>query len=167
MLDATDGRGLAIHVRQSKTNPDGSQPDVRFVNGREAEALRTLRREVEGHCRAVRPVFGSLTGPTLSRRLGQAAEAAGIDKHITGHSGRVGLAVELTLRGASTHEVMLAGNWKSQEMVARYSAAAQAIRGTVARLMESRPRMNAEHPGHRQAIGLPCTACPGLAGSAR
>ena len=36
-----------------------------------------------------------------------------------------------TLRGASTTEVMLAGNWKTARMVAHYSAGATAERGAV------------------------------------
>ena len=44
---------------------------------------------------------------------------------------RVGLASELTARGASTTEVMLAGNWKTARMVAHYSAGATAERGAV------------------------------------
>ena len=47
------------------------------------------------------------------------------------HSGRVGLASELTARGASTTEVMLAGNWKTARMVAHYAAGATAERGAV------------------------------------
>ena len=50
---------------------------------------------------------------------------------LTAHSGRVGLASELTARGASTTEVMLAGNWKTARMVAHYSAGATAERGAV------------------------------------
>ena len=41
----------------------------------------------------------------------------------------VGLASELTSRGASTTDVMLAGNWKTSRMVAHYSAGATAKRG--------------------------------------
>ena len=41
---------------------------------------------------------------------------------MTAHSGRVGLASELTGRGASTTDVMLAGNWKTSRMVAHYRA---------------------------------------------
>lgn len=37
---------------------------------------------------------------------------------ITGHSGRVGLASDLTARGAATTETMLAGGWKTTRMVA-------------------------------------------------
>ena len=36
-------------------------------------------------------------------------------------------------RGASTIDVMLAGNWKTSRMVAHYSAGATAERGAVAR----------------------------------
>ena len=54
---------------------------------------------------------------------------------VTAHSGRVGLASELTSRGASTTDVMLAGNWKTSRMVAHYSAGATAERGAVARYL--------------------------------
>ena len=54
---------------------------------------------------------------------------------MTAHSGRVGLASELTSRGASTANVMLAGNWKTARMVAHYSAGATAERGAVARYL--------------------------------
>ena len=53
------------------------------------------------------------------------------EARVTAHSGRVGLASELTARGASTTEVMLAGNWKTARMVAHYSAGATAERGAV------------------------------------
>ena len=65
------------------------------------------------------------------RRFTAAARAAGIEARVTAHSGRVGLASELTARGASTTEVMLAGNWKTARMVAHYSAGATAERGAV------------------------------------
>ena len=55
----------------------------------------------------------------------QAAACAGVENR---YSGRVGL----TSRGASTTDVMLAGNWKTSRMVAHYSAVATAERGAVA-----------------------------------
>ena len=45
------------------------------------------------------------------------------------------LASQLTSRGASTTDVMLAGNWKTSRMVARYSTGATAERGAVARYL--------------------------------
>ena len=133
---AADGRGIVIRVRFSKTNPDGVDTDVRYVNGPYADAIGRLRQESGGDRHPDRRVFGGLTGASLSRRLSDAAMAAGIAKHITAHSGRVGLAVELTRRGASTHDVMHAGHWKSAAMVAHYSAAARAEKGAVARYMQ-------------------------------
>ena len=132
---AADGQGVVIRVRFSKTNPDGFDPDVRYVNGPFADAISRLRQETGGDRHPGRRVFGGLTGASLSRRLSNAATGAGIAKRITAHSGRVGLAVELTRRGASTHDVMHAGHWKSVAMVAHYSAAAQAEIGAVARYM--------------------------------
>ena len=41
----------------------------------------------------------------IQRRFTAAARAAGIEACVTAHSGRVGLASELTARGASTTEV--------------------------------------------------------------
>ena len=54
---------------------------------------------------------------------------------VTVHSGRVGLASELTAAGASTTETMLAGGWKTSRMVAHYSAGASAERGAVAKYL--------------------------------
>lgn len=72
-----------------------------------------------------------LTGQQVARRLEAAGRAAGVERRLTGHSGRVGLASELTARGASTADVMLAGGWKTARMVAHYSAGAAAERGAV------------------------------------
>ena len=69
------------------------------------------------------------------RRLQAAAVAAGVEHRLTGHSGRVGLASELTARGASTADTMLAGGWKTSRMVAHYAAGATAERGAVARYL--------------------------------
>ena len=75
VADASDGHGVLITVRTSKTNQAGDTADVRYLKN--------------------------------------------------------GLASELTARGASTTEVMLAGNWKTARMVAHYSAGATAERGAV------------------------------------
>ena len=66
-------------------------------------------------------------------RFAAAAWAAGVEPRVTAHSGRVGLASELTSRGASTTDVMLAGNWKTSRMV--YSGDPTAERRPVARYL--------------------------------
>ena len=138
--DATDGAGILVHVRRSKTDQDGTAADVRYLKNGCAVALRQFRERITGQRSGVRPeptgpVLGGLNGQSIARRLTAAARAAGIDGRITGHSGRVGLASELTARGASTTETMLAGGWKTARMVAHYSAAATAEQGAVAKYL--------------------------------
>ena len=76
-----------------------------------------------------------LSAQMIGLRFTAAALAAGVESRVTAHSGRVGLASELTSRGASTTDVMLAGNWKTGRMVAHYSAVAAAQRGAVVRYL--------------------------------
>ena len=87
----------------------------------------------------VRPEPGDRVAPLSAQMIGLRftadGAAPGIDTRVTAHSGRVGLASELTRRGASTTDVMLAGNWKTSRMVAHYSAGATAERGAVARYL--------------------------------
>ena len=118
--DARDGDGVLITVRTSKTNQEGDTADVRYLkNGAAAPTDRVI----------------GLSPIQIQRRFTAAAHAAGIEARLTAHSGRVGLASELTARGASTTEVMLAGNWKTARMVAHYSAGATAERGAVAKYL--------------------------------
>ena len=118
VTDARDGDGVLLTVRTSKTNQEGDAADVRYLKN----AAPTDR------------VVG-LSPLQIQRRFTVAARDAGIEARVTAHSGRVGLASELTARGASTTEVMLAGNWKTARMVAHYSAGATAERGAVARYL--------------------------------
>ena len=119
---AAAGDGVLVAVRRGKTNPEGEARDVRFVKGEVAGAVRTLRAASSpGPEDRVVPLSPQMVG----LRFQAAARAAGVE-HVTAHSGRVGLASELTSRGASTTDVMLAGNWKTSRMVAHYSAGATA-----------------------------------------
>lgn len=132
VADAAEGDGMRVTVRRSKTNQEGEVTDVRFVKGGAARAVRTLRV-------ATSPEPGDRVVPLSPQMVGlrftAAAHAAGIEIRVTAHSGRVGLESELTNRGASTADVMLAGNWKTSRMVAHYAAGATAERGAVARYL--------------------------------
>ena len=129
---ATDVDGLLVRVRRSKTDQEGERADVRFLKNGPARAVWALRPPApDDHAL----VLGGLNGQSIARRIAAAAKAAGIEKRISGHSGRVGLASELTARGASTTETMLAGGWKTHRMVAHYSAGVAAEQGAVAKYM--------------------------------
>ena len=100
----------------------------RFCERRVARAIRTLRA-------VTNPQPGDRVVPLSPQMVGlrfaAAAKAAGLERRVTAHSGRVGLASELTSRGASTTNVMLAGNRKTSRMVAHHSVGATAERGAV------------------------------------
>ena len=132
--DVSDARdGVLLTVRTSKTNQEGDAADVRYLKNGAAKAIRTLRADRPDAAPTDRVV--GLSPLQIQRRFTAAARAAGIEARVTAHSGRVGLASELTARGASTTEVMLAGNWKTARMVAHYSAGATAERGAVAKYL--------------------------------
>ena len=133
VTDARDGDGVLLTVRTSKTNQEGDAADVRYLKNGAANAIRTLRA-ADADAAPTDRVIG-LSPVQIQRRFTAAARAAGIEARVTAHSGRVGLASELTARGASTTEVMLAGNWKTARMVAHYSAGATAERGAVAKYL--------------------------------
>ena len=133
VTDARDGDGVLLTVRTSKTNQEGDAADVRYLKNGAAKAIRTLRADRPDAAPTDRVI--GLSPLQIQRRFTAAARAAGIAARVTAHSGRVGLASELTARGASTTEVMLASNWKTARMVAHYSAGATAERGAVARYL--------------------------------
>ncbi len=76
-----------------------------------------------------------LSPQMVGLRFQTSARAARVEARVTAHSARVGLASELTRRGASTIDVMLAGNWKTSRMVAHYSSGATAEHGAVAQYL--------------------------------
>ena len=133
VTDARDGDGVLLTVRTSKTNQEGDTADVRYLKNSAANAIRTVRADRPDAAPTDRVI--GLSPLQIQRRFTAAARAAGIEARVTAHSGRVGLASELTARGASTTEVMLAGNWKTARMVAHYSAGATAERGAVAKYL--------------------------------
>ena len=164
--DAADGRGIVVYVRQSKTDQDGTAADVRYLKNGCAAALRQLRDRLTVQRRGLRPdgtaqVLGGINGQSIARRLTAAASAAGIEGRITGHSGRVGLAVELTRRGAPEQATAKAGGWKSSRMVAHYAAAVAAEQGAVATYLlagarAARLTSGAPHPHpHRRPVDAP------------
>ena len=106
VANSTDGDGMLVTVRRSKTNQEGETNDIRFVKDGVARAIRTLRASMS-------PESGDRVVPLSAQMIGlrftAAAQAAGVESRITAHSGRIGLASELTSRGASTTDVMLAG----------------------------------------------------------
>ena len=131
-VELADGGDVVVTVRRSKTNQTGDHPDVWRLVGGCAAAVRLLQA-------ATAPEPGdSVIGlgiDQVNRRFAAAGAAAGLEGRRTSHGGRVGLAVELTARGAATHAFQLAGGWKDASMVVRYAASVAIRDGAVSRYM--------------------------------
>ena len=128
---AGDGSGR-IRIPESKTGQE-AEGVVLYLGPAAVLALLAIRPE-EAVIDAVTPVF-NLHPDTIRRRLQQAARAAGLPgwRDITGHSGRVGMAQDLSAAGFALPELMTAGRWKSPRMPARYTERQADGRGAVAR----------------------------------
>ena len=91
--------------------------------------------EDEGEKKAF--VFG-LKPAAISERIAAAALAAGLGEGYSGHSCRVGMAVDLAEAGATMPQLQAVGRWKSSQTVARYVGAQFAGRSVVAQLYSSK-----------------------------
>ena len=86
-------------------------------------------------------MFG-LKPATSSERIA-AAVAAGLGEGYTGHSCRVGMAVDLAEADATMPQLQAVGRWKSSQTVARYVGAQFAGRSVVAQLYSRKRKKKA------------------------
>ena len=123
VLDAEDGAGL-VYIERSKTDQAGEGAYV-VVTPDTLKALKEVREHSEVWSDD-EPVFG-LSMSQISRRVDSMARAAGLGEGYSGHSGRVGLAIRMTRRGAPLQAVQTHGRWKSPSMPARYTRSEKAL----------------------------------------
>ena len=132
-----DGTGRLL-VRRSKTDQEGGGA-VLYLGPEATADLKAIRpREVTPDDIASQRVFGLQSSRSIANRVKAAAEAAGLDGRYSGHSPRVGMAMDLVASGASIAAAMIAGRWTSSRMPAHYARGEIAGRGAVARFYESR-----------------------------
>ena len=120
-----------LTIRRSKTDQEG-EGAVQFVGAEATADLKAIRPRGSGDAIG-QPVFGLRTGRSIANRIRAAAKAAGLEGDFSGHSPRIGMALDLAEAGASTTDLMVAGRWASHRMPATYTRAATAGRGVVAR----------------------------------
>ena len=120
-------RTARVTLRMSKADQDGKGA-VLYVGREAAAALRKIQ-PVEAF--ALR-VFSLRSGVQVSARIRKAANAASLEGEFSGHSPRVGMAVDLVTAGASVAAVQVAGRWVSARMPATYARSVTAGRGAVA-----------------------------------
>ena len=120
-----DGTGRLL-IRRSKTDPEGAGV-VLFLSASTMAALTAIR---EGAAPGA-SVFG-LRRNQMTKRIKQAAQAAGLGTAFSGHSPRVGMARDLARAGIELPRLMTAGRWRSPTMPALYTRNETAGRGAVA-----------------------------------
>ena len=135
-VEVQDDGSARIQVRRSKTDPE-AEGAVLYIGPEAAAALVTIMPESFAVVDPSTPVFG-LSASQISRRVSAAAKAAGLGDGFTGHSGRVGMAQDLTAAGVELPALMNAGRWKSPKMPARYTERQAAGRGAVARYYQGK-----------------------------
>lgn len=126
---AFEERGGIVSVARSKTDKAGEGATV-WVTLETCEVLHSIKPD---DVRPGDPVFVSeqrsrggkdakyrMSASQLSRRVSNAAKAAGLGEGYSGHSGRVGMVARTTRRGAPTDAIMHQGRWVSPQMVAVY-----------------------------------------------
>ena len=126
----SDGSGL-VRIARSKTDQVG-EGALQLISADTARALERIR----GDAGQDDKIF-DFCARTLSRRIKAACAAAGLKGRYAGHSGRVGMAMDLVSDGATELEVMDAGRWRTRRMVRRYAQRQLAARSPVKRLLSS------------------------------
>lgn len=125
LITEPDGTGRLL-IRRSKTDLDGVGA-VAFVSRETMQMLSLIRNDQDDDDRVFR-----LRPNQISRRIKQAAEAAGLGDGFSGHSPRVGMARDLARLGIELPSLMNAGRWRSPQMPAHYTRNESAGRGAVA-----------------------------------
>ena len=115
-----------FHIARSKTDQAGKG----YWGYLSPAAMRALARLAPGQPHA--RVF-ALSASYISRRIKTLAIRAGLGAGYSGHSPRVGMAVDLAERDVDLPALMQVGRWKSSAMPARYTEQVAAARNAVAR----------------------------------
>jgi len=121
-----DGEGGGtVFIGRSKTDQTG-QGAYQYIGPATLGALEYLTRGQPNE--RVFPLY-----PTyITRRIKKLALEAGLGEGYSGHSPRVGMAIDLSASGMNLTQLMQAGRWKSTRMPARYTEQVEARRGAVA-----------------------------------
>ena len=130
---------FTVYLGRTKTDQDGMGA-YRFCSGETHARLMTwcecagiasakdhLFLPVGRRKNFVRPDTGKPMLPVqVARVLERVARRAGVGPRLTGHSARVGSAVEMTEDGASVRAIMDAGGWQGERMVLQYTKQSRA-----------------------------------------
>jgi len=131
-----DGAGSLL-IRYSKTDRLGKGAAL-YISRNTMKALSAMRNGAGDDD----SVFG-WSADQISYRIKQAARRAGLDKGISTHSMRRGMAQELGRENASIEEISEAGRWDDDSTAVRYTLSDEPKESAVARfyaLMQEEPK---------------------------
>lgn len=109
----SDGTGRLL-IRHSKTDAEGVGAVVAISQVATADLARWKAMQ-DGAS-----VWG-IGSAQVHRRIARVCADAGLGRGYGGHSGRVGMAVRLTLNAAPTAAVLRQGRWRDVRMLSRYT----------------------------------------------
>lgn len=121
-----DGTGR-VTIRRSKTDQE-AEGAVLFISAPTVRDLEAIRGDAAESDR----VFGLTNGRSIANRIKAAAKAAGLQGTFSGHSPRVGFAMDLAAAGFSTTQLQIVGRWASARMPSHYARSETAGRSCVA-----------------------------------
>ena len=121
-----DGSG-SINVRKWKAEQGGAD-QVISISQAAVKDLQYIRPEGETIDSETKVI--GLTACQIGRRVRKAAQIAGLGDGYSGHSGRVGMALDLAASGTDRQAIMTAGRWKSKRMPDLYIGSQAVDQGT-------------------------------------
>ena len=131
IVPAVDGSGR-VAIRRSKGDQVG-QGALVYIRPATTKLLTAWKNDEER--RTKRDLVFGLSDPgSICRRIKRAAKAAGLAGAYSGHSPRIGMAVDLAAAGVELPALMATGRWKSPMMPAHYTRSLTAASGAVAKV---------------------------------
>ena len=109
-----DGSGLFL-IRRSKTDQTGQGAQQHVTR----ETMRWLKK-LQYVMLSGDTIFGKGVS-ALRTMIRDAAKRASLEGEFSGHSARIGMTQDLTVRGYSTAQIMHVARWKTETMVAEYT----------------------------------------------
>ena len=147
-IEKTERRDTILRIRKSKTDQYGKGAVIYVSRAADSALVKWLKfsKITKGYIfRSVKNGVNVSKNQKMSRHamnliVKKRATQAGINKRVTSHSFRRGMAQLLSVRQANTHEIMQAGRWKTPAMVAIYSETVEAERSAVKKYIYTVPK---------------------------
>ena len=124
-----------LEIPRSKTD-QGGEGAHQFLSMYSIQALANMLQMRGGDPPNPDDTIFRISARQISNRIKSAAEHANIHGDFSGHSPRIGTAIDLAIDGAELPSIMHAGRWKSPKTVANYISKIRASQNAVARFYD-------------------------------